>query len=246
MPPGLLVPGNIPPALLFAVGGLGLVRIRNVVEQEPLAFTVAEHAALAANALGDQDASHARRPDHPGGMKLDKLHVDERGAGAIGQRVAVAGILPAITGHPEGLADASGGEHDGLGAEHLELALLTVIGGGARDAVSILEKIDDGGFHVDVDTHMDGVVLEGSDHLQACPVADVRQAGILVAAEVALHDAAVLGAVKHRAPGFEFAGAVGGFLGVQLGHAAIVEVLSATHGVGEVHAPVVAVIDIAQ
>ena len=205
----MLVPGNIPPAFLFAVGGLGLVRIGNVVEHEPLAFTVAENAALAANALGDQDASHARRPDHPGGVKLDKLHVHERGAGAIGQRVPVAGILPAIAGHPEGLADASGGQHDGLGAEHLKLALLTVIGDGARDAVSILEQINDGGFHMDVDTHMDAVVLEGADHLQAGAVADVRQAGILVTAEVALQDAAVLGAVKHRAPGFEFAGTVG-------------------------------------
>jgi hypothetical protein len=31
---------------------------------------------------------------------------------------------------------------------------------------------------------------------------------------------------------------------VQLGHAPIVEILSAAHGVGEMHAPVVAIVDV--
>ena len=66
-----------------------------------------------------------------------------------------------------------------------------------------------------------------------------------MAAEIALQDAAVLGAVEDRAPGFEFVHAVGRFLGVQFGHAPIVEILAAAHGVGEVDAPAVAVVHVA-
>ena len=73
----------------------------------------------------------------------------------------------------------------------------------------------------------------------------MRQARIAVAAEVALEDAAVLGAVEHRAPGFQFADAVGRFLGVQLGHAPVIQVLAAAHGVGKVDLPVVAVVHVA-
>ncbi len=92
---------------------------------------------------------------------------------------------------------------------------------------------------------MDAVVLQGADHFQAGAVADVRQARIAMAAEIALQDAAVLGAVEDRAPGFQFAHARRRFLGVQLGHAPVVQVLAAAHGVGEVDAPVVAIVDVA-
>ena len=90
------------------------------------------------------------------------------------------------------------------------------------------------------------MILQRADHLEAGAVADVRQAGIAMAAEVALQNAAVFGAVEQRAPGFQFAHAVGRFLGVQLRHAPVVEVLAAAHGVGEMHAPVVAVVDVGQ
>ena len=88
------------------------------------------------------------------------------------------------------------------------------------------------------------VVLQRADHLEAGAVADVGEARVAVAAEVALEDAAVGGAVEHRAPGLELAHAVGRLLGVQLGHAPVVDVLAAAHGVGEVDLPVVAVVDV--
>ena len=90
------------------------------------------------------------------------------------------------------------------------------------------------------------VILQRADHLEAGAVADVREARIAVAAEVALQDAAVRRAVEHRAPRLELAHAVRRFLGVQLGHAPVVEVLAAAHRVGEVHLPVVAVVDVAE
>ncbi len=51
---------------------------------------------------------------------------------------------------------------------------------------------------------------------------------------------------KTRAPGFQFAHAVGRFLGVQFGHAPVVQVLAAAHGIGEMDAPVIAVVHVGQ
>ena len=109
-----------------------------------------------------------------------------------------------------------------------------------------MRRLEDGALHVDFHAAVDAVVLQGADHFEAGAVADVGEARIAVAAEVALEDAAVFGAVEERAPGFEFAHALGGFFGVQLSHAPVVEVLAAAHGVGEVDAPVVAVIDVGE
>ena len=94
----VLIALRVAPAFLFVVGGLGFVEIRNIVEHEALAFAVAQHAAFAAHAFGDQNAAHADGPDHAGGMELDELHVHQFGAGAIGQGVAVAGVFPTVAG----------------------------------------------------------------------------------------------------------------------------------------------------
>jgi len=67
-----------------------------------------------------------------------------------------------------------------------------------------------------------------------------------VAPEIALQNSSVGSSVEHRAPRFELAHAIRRLLSVQLGHAPVVHVLSAAHGVGEVHAPVVAVVDICE
>ena len=61
--------------------------------------------------------------------------------------------------------------------------------------------------------------------------------GCGVAAERALQDAAVAGAVEDGAPALELADAVGGLLGVELGHAPVVEQLAADHRVAEVRLP---------
>ena len=49
----------------------------------------------------------------------------------------------------------------------------------------------------------DRALLQGADHLQAGAVADVGEPGVAVAAEVALRDQAVVGAVEERAPVLE-------------------------------------------
>ena len=76
-----------------------------------------QDAAFAAHAFGDEDAAHARRPDHAGRMELDELHVHQLGAGVVGERVAVAGVFPAVARDLVGAADAAGRQHDRLGRE---------------------------------------------------------------------------------------------------------------------------------
>ena len=188
---------------------------------------------------------HAGRPHHPRRMELHELHVHELGAGAIGQRLAVARVFPAVAGDLEGAADAARGQHDGFGREQLEAAALAVVSESADDAARIRQQIEDRVLHVHFDALMNAVILQGADHLEAGAVARVRQARIAVAAEVALQNFAVFGAIENRAPGFELVHARRRLFRVQLRHARIVQILPAAHRVGEMDAPVVAIVDIA-
>ena len=157
---GVFVALRVAPAFFFVVGGLASVVFGDVVEHEAPAVFVPQHAAFAANAFGDQNSAHAGRPDHAGRMELDELHVDQFRAGVIGQGVAVAGAFPTVAGDLVSPADAAGGEHDRLGVEELEAAVLALVAERADDAIAVLEQRDDGAFHVDVDALMDAVVLQ--------------------------------------------------------------------------------------
>ncbi len=53
-------------------------------------------------------------------------------------------------------------------------------------AVPVLEQLGDRALHEHVDAEGHGALLEGPDHLQAGAVTDVSEAGVAVAAEVAL------------------------------------------------------------
>ena len=74
----------------------------------------------------------------------------------------------------------------------------------------------------------------------------MRQSGVAVASEVALADLAVLGPVKKRTPLLELVNAFGCFLGMELGHAPMVEELSTPHRVSKMDLPVVFGPDIAE
>src|SRR5581483_10187508 len=78
-----------------------------VALHESLAARVAEDAALAAYRLGHEQARHAGRPHHAGRVELDELHVDELGAGLVGERVPVARTLPGVGGDRVDLAGAA-------------------------------------------------------------------------------------------------------------------------------------------
>src|SRR5215471_21406206 len=93
---------------------------------------------------------------------------------------------------------------------------------------------------------MDSVVLQGANHFKAGAVADVRQTRVAVPAEIPLKYSAVFGAIKQGSPGLEFPNATGRFLGVQLCHAPVVDVLPAPHSVRKVDSPVIAIVHIGQ
>ena len=114
-----------------------------------------------------------------------------------------------------------------------EVALLAVVAEGARDSAGIHQQAQDSTFHVHFHALMNAVVLQGANHLEAGAVADMREPGISMAAEVALQNASVLCAIEQRPPGLEFPHAVGRFLGVQFGHAPVVQILAAAHRIGE-------------
>ena len=109
-----------------------------------------------------------------------------------------------------------------------------------------MQQRDDRALHVHLDALVYAVVLQRADHFQPGAVAHVRQPGVFVPAEVALQDATVRGAIEQRAPRLQFAHALRRLLGVQLGHAPVVHVLAAAHGVGEMHLPIVARVHVRQ
>ena len=239
-------PWRIAPALFLVVGGLVAVRLGNVVEHEAAPFLVEEDASFAAHAFGDEDPLHAGRPDHAGGMELDELHVHQLGAGAVGERVAVASAFPAVAGDLVGAPRTAGREDDRRGVEHLEAAPLAFVADDAVHPAVAAQQADDGELHVHVEAAVDSLVLQRANQLEAGAIPDVRQPRVAVAAEVALQDAAVLRAIEHRAPRLELADAIGRFLRVQFGHPPVVDVLAAAHGVGEVHPPAVAIVHVGQ
>ena len=257
--PGHLVPGQqvgrAPVVVVVLVPGVGLFlglrrlgpeHVGDVVEHEAGALGVAQHAAVAAHALGHEDAAHRQRPHHAGRVELHALHVDHVGPGPDGHGVTVADGLPRVRGVLPRLADRARGEDEGLGGEEHHLAGRAHVAHRARDpALGVGQQAQDLALHEDVGAHGDDLLLQGADQLEAGAVADVGQAGVAVAAEVALGDPAVLGAVEQGAPALQLVDPVGGLLGVDLRHAPVVEHLAAAHGVAEVDLPVVLGPDVA-
>src|SRR5262249_23609713 len=149
--PRALVALRVAPAFVFAVGGLGAIVLGNVVEHEAAAFTVLQHAALATHAFGDENAADARRPDHSGRMELDELHVHQLRAGIVRERVAVAGVLPAVARDLVGAADAAGGEDDRARAKNEEASAVPLVREGAGRAAVAREQARDRALHVHLD-----------------------------------------------------------------------------------------------
>ncbi len=92
-------------------------------------------------------------------MKLHEFHVHQRGPGMIGQRVAVAAILPTIAGDLESSPDAARCQHDGLGAEQLVASALAIVSECAPHAATAGEQRDHGALHVERDALMYTVIL---------------------------------------------------------------------------------------
>jgi hypothetical protein len=123
-------------------------------------------------------------------------------------------------------------------------ATFAIVAERAGNAIAILQQANNRVLHENVEAEMDSVVLQSADHLKAGPIADVGKPRITMAAEVSLKDSSVACAIEQCAPGLELANPRRSFFGVKLSHPPIVQILAAAHGVGEVNAPTVAVVDV--
>src|SRR5436309_5191666 len=148
-------------------------------------------------------------------MKLDEFHVDQFCARVVGERVAVASVFPTIARDFVGAADATGREHDRFGTENLEASALALIAESADYTVAIFQQGKNRMFHVHIDSLMNPVILKRTDHFQASAIADMRETGIFVTAEIPLQNPAVLCPIESRAPSFKLSHAIRRFHGVQ-------------------------------
>ncbi len=231
----------------FGLGIVPLEHLGDVVEHEPLAFTVSQHASFAADPFGDQCPLDAGRPDHPGGVELNEFAIDQFGTGPQCQCVSVGGVFPAIGRDVPAASDAAGGQHDRFAAKDDKPTTFSPVPHGSGNVSVVVGKnMADGGFHEDVDTGVNSLVLKRADHFQAGSVTDMSQPGIGVSAEVALVDAAGPSPVEHGSPFLQFANPFRSFLGMQLGHAILVQVLAALERVVEVSFPAVAIVGTGQ
>jgi hypothetical protein len=123
-------------------------------------------------------------------------------------------------------------------------ATLAVVSKRARDATAVLQQSDDCVFHENIEAEMDAMVLKSADHLQAGAVPYMGEPRIPMAAEIPLQNSAITGAIEKRAPGLKFTYTRRSFLGMELRHPPVAQVLAATHGVGKVNAPAVPVVHI--
>src|SRR2546430_1383844 len=160
----------------------------------------------------------------------------------VSQRMPVTGVFPTIARNLEGSSDAARGKDDRFRMKKSEPAFLTVIAEAAGDACFILQEGRNRALHVHLDAPVDAVILKRADHLQACAISNVREARIFVSPEIALQNSSILRAVEERAPSFQLANAIRGFLCVELCHPPVVKILPAAHGVGKVHLPIISLI----
>src|SRR6266566_1748790 len=126
----------------------------------------------------------------------------------------------------------------------MESPALPVIPKRACYPIAVFQQSHNRMFHEDVQAEVYPMVLQGADHLQASPVTHMRQPRIPMTSEVPLQDLAVSCPIEYCAPRLQLADTRWRLFGVQLGHPPTVQVLTSTHSVSEVDAPVVPVVDV--
>ena len=159
-----------------------------VVGHEAVAVDVLQQAAVAAAALGDQDAGR----EDAGRVELHRLHVAERrDAGLERDRGADAFADHRVGRHAVEPPGAAGGDGGGLGHVGDELAGDEVAHDRAVAAAAVVDQRDRLGALVHRDRRGDRLVAHRLQHRVAGAVGDVAGAPLLGAAEVALRDQAV-------------------------------------------------------
>ena len=119
----------------------------------------------------------------------------------------------------------------------MEFTVNAGVGNSTSNTVAFLQEASNRVFHEDVNAFVNTAFLQRTDDLEPGCIADVGESREGVAAKVSLVDEVLWRAVKHGAPLFELPNTVGGFLGVEFGHAPVRKPLAALHRVVEVNLP---------
>src|SRR5215467_9595027 len=164
----------------------------------------------------------------------------------IRQRMSVTGAIPTVARDFVRFADPTSGEDDCFSLENFEMAALPIVSKRANNAIPILEQRDDAPLHVHIDPLMYAVILQRPNHFQAGTIPYMGKSWILMAAKIPLENTTVPRAIEHCAPSLELTHTSRRFPRVQLGHAPVVHVLTAAHRIGEMHLPVVAIVNVGQ
>ncbi len=218
--------------------------VGRVAFHEALAVLVAQDPALAAGALGEQHAE----PGQAGRVELVELHVLQRQSVAVDDPDAVAGESVRVGGGLEDLSEAAGGEHDGLGAEHVDLTGGQFVRHYAGGALSVLghHQVEHVELVVELHALLDAVLVQGlQDHVAGAVggVTGAAHGGFTVVAgvpaEPALVDAALGGPVERETHLLEVDDRVDGLLAHDLRGVLVNQVVAALDGVERVPLPVV-------
>ena len=165
-------------------------------------------------------------------MVLDKLHVLQWSARAIGEPHAVAGLDAGVGGEGKNAAAATGAKDDGFGGDGLNLAGHKFDGHDALHAAIVHQELGDKPFVVTGD----GVVFqsglkESVQHVEAGFVGGKPRAHLFHAAESADGDVSVGLAAPRAAPMLEAQQFFGGFLDEGLHGVLVAEPVAAGNGV---------------
>ena len=207
-----------------------ILRGRGVAHHEALALRVAQDAALAAAALGDQDPAreHRRR------VELHELDVLQRQAGAQRHRHAVAGAGIGVRRRAVEPADAACREQDGLAAERLQAAVEKIPGDHALAAALVLDELPGEELLVDLDVALDQLLVEHLDQDVARDVGGEDRSRRAGGAERTLRELAVVAAREDGPPVLELVDVARRLAGEDLDRVLVAEVVRALDGVERV------------
>src|SRR6266513_6250781 len=138
--PRIFVALTIAPAFFFGVRSLSAVVFRDRIEHKTATFFIRHDPAFSAHAFGHQNSHYTRWPDHSGGMKLNKLHVDQFRASFVRERVTVSSVFPTVTSNFISATDPTRGQHDCFRPENFETAPLAFVSKRANHAITIFEQ----------------------------------------------------------------------------------------------------------
>ncbi len=218
--------------------------VRCIALHEALAVAVAQDAAFATHAFGDQ----AARAVDTGRVELHELHVLHRQAGTHDQTAAVAGAGVGRGGAEVGAAVTAGGQHHAVGAEQVQRAVGHVQGEhAAADAFVIEDQVEREVLDHEARVVRQRLLVQRVQHGVAGTIGGgagaLRGRAFAVlgghATERALVDLALFGTAERHAVVFQFDDGRNRFAAHVLDGVLVTQPIRALDGVEEVVTPVV-------